>query len=251
MGRPTIEDRLRHRERPSGRAAMYQSWRQLLFLHWSFSPAAIQATLPKGLTVDTYEGQAWVGVVPFWMREIRPWWLPAIPGLSNFLELNLRTYVHDEQGNSGVWFYSLDADLRPAIWTARRFFHLNYQRSAMTSARDEATGQVKYASQRFPLGDSAVATFRYRPTSVATEAQPGTLEFFLVERYLLFSCAPHGQLWTGQVNHPPYPIQAVAVDEWSEIHFELNGLTRPNRPPEHATMSQGVDVEVFGLRASS
>ncbi len=91
---------------------MYHSWQDLLFLHWTFKPDLIQQLLPPGLHVDTFDGHAWLGVVPFFMRNIRPWWCPAIPGLSHFQELNLRTYVVDEQGTPGVWFLSLDADWR-------------------------------------------------------------------------------------------------------------------------------------------
>src|SRR5438105_3699987 len=108
MTLPSLDDRLRQRERPSGSVAMYHTWRDLLFLHWRVEPERIQRTLPPGLFVDTYDGAAWVGVVPFFMRNIRPWWLPCIPGLSNFMELNLRTYVYDAAGTPGVWFYALD-----------------------------------------------------------------------------------------------------------------------------------------------
>jgi len=87
---------------------MYQRWRRLLFLHWDWDVAAVQATLPAGLTVDPWEGRAWLGVVPFRMEGVRPRFLPAMGGLSNFPELNVRTYVRDERGRAGVWFYSLD-----------------------------------------------------------------------------------------------------------------------------------------------
>jgi uncharacterized protein len=105
---------------------MYQQWRDLLFLHWEYSTATIQATLPDGLYVDTFDGKAYLGVVPFFMRNIRPRYLPTVPGISNFMELNLRTYVHDREGVPGVWFYSLDANQHLAVKIARRFFHLPY-----------------------------------------------------------------------------------------------------------------------------
>lgn len=100
---------------------MYQRWRDLLFLHWEYPVEQIQQTLPPGLRVDTYHGQAYLGIVPFFMCDIRPRFLPAVRGISHFLELNLRTYVYDEAGVPGVWFYSLDANQRLAVKVARRF----------------------------------------------------------------------------------------------------------------------------------
>lgn len=248
MAIPTREDRLRHRDRPPGPAVMYQSWQQLLFLHWQVPVQTVQASLPTGLTVDTYQGQAWVGVVPFWMRNIRPRGCPRVPGISNFLELNLRTYVHDENGNVGVWFYSLDANQRLAVWTARTFFHLNYQRAEMESSRDPNTGQVDFRTRRIQQGTIPPARFRYCPTTSPAIAPPGTFEFFLIERYMLFARDRGGQLWTGRVFHPPYPLQSVALETWSDQHFLLNGLPAPNRVPDHVVMSPGVDVEIFGIQ---
>ncbi|MEI6536644.1 MAG: DUF2071 domain-containing protein, partial [Verrucomicrobiaceae bacterium] len=103
---PGDSQRLAARELQPGSPVMFQQWRDLLFLHWEYSAAAIQATLPEGLFVDTFDGKAYLGVVPFFMRKIRPRFLPAVPGISDFMELNLRTYVHDRAGVPGVWFYS-------------------------------------------------------------------------------------------------------------------------------------------------
>ncbi len=105
---------------------MRQSWDHLLFLHWVLSPARIQETLPPGLWVDCHDGQAYLGIVPFFMMRIRPNGLPSVPYLSHFLECNVRTYVHDEQGTPGVWFYSLDTNRWLAHWIARNFFKLPY-----------------------------------------------------------------------------------------------------------------------------
>ena len=116
---PTPEDRLLTRNRPDGRAVMHQSWRRLLFLHWEVDPAVLASRLPAGLHLDLHGGKAWLGVVPFLMCDVRPRGLPAVPGLSNFPELNVRTYVHDKNGVAGVWFFSLDAGQRPADREAR------------------------------------------------------------------------------------------------------------------------------------
>ena len=127
MHTPTLTQRLEYQKRPQNKAVvMYQKWRDLLFLHWEFDPQVIQETLPAGLHVDTYQGRAYLGLVPFYMKDIRPRFCPCIPGISNFLEMNLRTYVFDSTGRPGVWFYSLDANQWLAVRIARRFFHLPY-----------------------------------------------------------------------------------------------------------------------------
>ncbi len=226
---------------------MYQRWESLLFLHWRFDAAVIQATLPPGLWVDTFDGAGWLGVVPFQMRGVRPRGLPAVPGLSNFPELNLRTYVVDATGRPGVWFYSLDTPQRIANWIARTFFHLNYRR-----ARFEVTQkgrQVRYRSQlKEAAGWGAVQCYEWTRSGRPFHAEPGSLEFFLVERYRLFAYdAKRGRLLTGQVHHEPYPIESVELGQYSGALFESSGLTIPAGPPVHAIASAGVDVGVFPL----
>ncbi len=247
MPAPTLEDRLRVRQRPTGRSAMFQSWRELLFLHWDFPAEQIQATLPPGLHVDTFDGNAWLGVVPFRMRQLRPWWLPPIPGVTNFLDMNLRTYVHDDRGTSGIWFYSLEANHALAIWGARRFYHLNYQHARMSHAHDHTTGWTEFSSQRTGASTDLNCQFRYRPTTLPCPAEPGSFEFFLVERYVLFARSPQGQLSIGTVVHEPYPISEVELPQWSDSLLPLNGFERPGRPPVHAAMCRGVDVDVYRL----
>ena len=110
---------------------MRQRWAGLLVLHWPIEISLIQDRLPPGLHVDTFNGQAWIGVVPFFMQRVRPTGLPPVPWLSWFLELNVRTYVHDDAGNPGVWFFSLDCNQPVAVEIARRAFHLPYQHAAM------------------------------------------------------------------------------------------------------------------------
>jgi uncharacterized protein len=99
---------------PERKPAMYQSWQELLFLHWEIAPEVIAATLPDGLVPHLREGRAYLGIVPFLMRNIRPRGFPCVPWISDFLELNVRTYVLGPGGVPGVWFYSLDTDRRVA-----------------------------------------------------------------------------------------------------------------------------------------
>src|SRR5262245_39115318 len=125
MKKPQLYDRLSIRNKPSQAVlVMYQNWRDLLFIHWEYDSAFIQSTLPRGLYVDSFQGKAYVGIVPFFMNNVHPRYFPNLPGISNFLELNVRTYVHDENGTPGIWFYSLTANSWLAVQLARRIFHL-------------------------------------------------------------------------------------------------------------------------------
>ena len=225
---------------------MYQQWHDLLFLHWEYPAAAIQATLPHGLFVDTFEGKAYLGVVPFFMRKVRPRFLPAVPGISDFMELNLRTYVHDRSGVPGVWFHSLDANQWLAVAIARRFFRLPYEYAQMRSTRT-AQGRIHYASLR--TGERATGgqcVYAYAPGPPLPPPVPGSLEFFLVERYRLYASGPAG-LRRGAVAHAPYALCRAEVTAWDEELLTLDGFTPTGRPPDHVVMSRGVDVTVYPL----
>lgn len=222
---------------------MRQSWEHLLFLHWQWDPAAIQRTLPAGLTVDTHEGSAWLGVVPFYMSRIRPVFLPPVLWISWFLELNVRTYVCDERGRPGVWFYSLDCNRPPAVWLARTFFHLPYQHATMQATT--VGDRTSYRSQR--RGDAVASEFEWTGVGEPAAAEPGTLEFYLAERYRLFAVTPSGRIRSGSVHHTPYPLRRAEVGKYSTRLLELAGFESPTRPPDHACCSRGVDVSVFAL----
>ena len=243
---PTLAQRLAMRELPALPFVMHQCWEQLLFLHWSFDPTLIQASMPPGLTVDVFDGKAWVAIVPFLMRKIRPRFSPAVPGVSNFLETNLRTYVYDEQGRPGVWFYSLECNQPLAVWVARTGFYLPYQHASMTAVQGPDQRMI-YTSQR--RGDAQVSRFEYQLRSRVGEAEPGSLEFFLAERYALFSKTPRG-LRLGRVHHRPYPVAQAEVSSWDTRLFTLNGLPEPGRPPDHIMGSEGVQVRVFPLQTT-
>lgn len=236
---------------PEGPLVMHQKWRNLLFLHWKVDAAAVQALLPRGLTVHTHGGDAWIGVVPFLMRDVRPRFLPAVPRLSNFGELNLRTYVLGPDGRPGVWFFSLDADQALAVKIARRFFHLPYQLARITTT-GHIDGSLTFESMRHGADPRLACRFRYRGKGPAAPAEPGTLEHFLVERYFLFAWNPNTErLSVGRVNHEPYVLQNPEVPVGDDMLFALDalpGIPRPARPWDHATYSAGVDVAVHGLR---
>ncbi len=234
------------RQRPPAQPVMFQQWRDLLFLHWEFSVPEIQRTLPDGLFVDTFAGKAYLGVVPFFMQNIRPRFFPAVPGISNFMEMNLRTYVHDRAGVPGVWFYSLDANQRLAVAIARRFFHLPYEDAKMKSSRTKS-GAIRYESKRSGGdADGVVCAFEYAPGAELPTAGPASLEFFLVERYRLYA-GTGSRLWRGAVFHQPYPLCRVEVTAWDDHLLSINRFTPACRRPPHILMSRGVDVSIFPL----
>ncbi|MFN0079477.1 MAG: YqjF family protein [Prosthecobacter sp.] len=278
---PTLESRLAVRERPSRAHVMHQRWEQLLFLHWRWDAAEIQRTLPPGLFVDMFQGEAWLAIVPFLMRGIRPRFCPPVPGISNFLELNVRTYVHDEQGRPGVWFYSLDCNQPLAVWTARTFFHLPYQHAHMQARESvlKCAGPPALSNVHRPAKSSrglehsktlprdlnahmdswidytchrrsepSAARFRYRLQPQTHLAEPGSLEFFLAERYLLFSQSPKG-IRCGQVHHTPYPLANANLEAHDVKPLLQAGFAHPNRPPDHIIGSPGIDVRVYALTA--
>jgi uncharacterized protein YqjF (DUF2071 family) len=255
---------------PTGPVVMHQRWRELLFLHWVIDPAVIAATLPPGLTVDTFcreDGgphRAYLGIVPFQMQRVRPRFLPPVPGLSWFGELNLRTYVLGPDGRPGVWFYSLDAHQHLAVWLARKLFALPYHHAVIRSRRRGE--RVDYGWRRGgPIDPASEPAFAYDTPSAedAAPVQPGTLEHFLVERYLLYSRRPlflyetsgpsapghDGELWVGRVDHPPYRTAPARLIQSDHQLFALNGLAPPgSAPPCSVLWSPGVDVEVYPLR---
>ncbi len=247
--KPTEELRRSICQRPMGRqVVMYQKWRRLLFLHWEIEPQIIRDTLPPGLEVDTFEGRAYVGVVPFFMRDIRPRFCPTVPGISHFLELNVRTYVHDERGRPGVWFYSLDANQSLAVLLARRFFFLPYFNSKMSASVQNEV--VTYASWRHGSEQKHLSSYIYSGTESIPLPEPGSLEFFLIERYLLFAYQEkRRRLYSGRVYHKPYSLLQAEVESYSSSPMELAGFAAPMRPPDHAIFSPGVDVDIFGIQA--
>ena len=241
---PTDQQRLATRERPSGFPVMKQRWAGLAFFHWSVDPETIASRLPPGLHVDTFRGKAWIGIVPFFMQRIRPVGLPPLPWLSWFHELNVRTYVFDENGDPGVWFFSLDCNQPIAVEIARKAFNLPYEHAAMSST----TGDETHYRSRRKNSTLPEATFRYPSTVSPEPAILGSLEWFLVERYLLFSASKKGTLHIGRVHHSPYLIEPATGTECSTTPFALNGFPEPTCPPESILLANPVDVTIFPLR---
>jgi uncharacterized protein len=244
MPHPTLDQRLAARANGVASPAMYQRWSDLLFLHWKWDAQDLQRRLPPGLFVDTHEGHAWLGIVPFYMQRVRPRFLPAVPGLSWFLELNVRTYVFDEHGTPGVWFFSLDCDQPLAVRIARAGFGLPYFDARM-SAEKEPSSLIQYRCQRD--GEATISAIDYQLAPTTNLAEPGTLEFFLAERYALFANTPRG-LRIGYVEHKPYPLAQANVPRWDAATAQWNGFELITRLPDHIISSPGVDVRIGALK---
>jgi uncharacterized protein YqjF (DUF2071 family) len=208
---------------------MAMRWHGLLFMHWAVDAARLRPRVPPGLEIETFDGRAWLGVVPFTMSGVRHRLLPPVPGLSAFPELNVRTYVRAEKdGRPGVWFFSLDAASRAAVTVARAAFGLAYM-SAQMSARREG-GAVRYESRRrgphdrLAYGETATteAEFRARYAPAGEPAPPGagSLEDFLTNRFCLYAWKK-GVLVRGEIDHEPWPLRAA----WAEV--ERNTIAAP------------------------
>ena len=246
-------DRIRPTLRPRRHAVMRMNWRDLLFLHWPMPAAALRALVPPQLELDLFDGTAYVGLVPFTMTGVRPVGVPPVPGLSSFHETNVRTYVRLGDRDPGVWFFSLDAANRIAVKLARSLFHLPYRYARMflehepRSRPDDSPTSIVYAGVRhWPGPLPASYAIRATPTGNVQPAQPGSLEHFLAERYLLYALRKN-QLYQGQVHHTPYPLQSASLLSINETLLAAAGLDRPSTAPI-AHFSVGVNVEVFALQ---
>ncbi len=225
---------------PPGRLVMYQRWRSLLFLHFSCEPEEIQKLLPSGLEVDTFDEKAWVGLVPFRMEGIRPRFLPPFPNSSAFPETNVRTYVHKNGHEPGVWFFSLDAASPLACQVARSLWRLPYHEAHM-AVLEEPSSRHYTCQRRQGSHESVIEADIGKPID---PPQPGSLEFFLIERYLLYANRT-GSMLKGRVHHPPYPLQEAVVKRVDDSLIAAAGI-QP-RPFEHALYSPGVDVKIFAI----
>lgn len=223
---------------------MKQTWHDLLFAHWPIPPEQMRTHVPAQLTLDTFEGQCWIGVIPFRMSGIRARFLLPIPGLSALPELNVRTYV-TYHGKPGVYFFSLDAASLPAVWAARTFYHLPYFHATMSA--ENRDGTIHYSSIR----RHSSAEFRgiYQPTSNSRPPVRGSLEHWLTERYCLYTIHEN-EIYRCEIHHPPWPLQDA------EAHIEVNtmaGAAGIDLPPTQTVLhfSARQDVLIWPLRKAS
>ena len=236
---PESADRRMSRDRPGGVPVMHQSWGSLLFLHWRVEAEQVRPLIPERLSVDTFEGSAWITVVPFTSWGLRASFMPPVPFLSEFHELNVRTYVHVD-GVPGVWFLSLDANSRAAVWAARTSYHLPYFHADIALTKDGE--RIVYDLKRT---DDPPASLHARWTigGNARIAAPDTLELFLVERYCLYA-ARGRRLFRARIHHEPWPLNDARLEAFESSMIESHGLPTPDHDPL-LQCSPGVSVEIW------
>jgi uncharacterized protein YqjF (DUF2071 family) len=214
---------------PASPWIMTQTWHDLLFAHWPIPPEVLRARVPAQLPLDLFEGQAWLGIVPFHMSNVAPRGVPALPGISAFPELNVRTYV-SIGGKPGVYFFSLDATNPIAVRVARAVFHLPYYTADMT-VRENA-GEICYTSRRtWPGSAQAELDTQYAPVDQPRPPRPGTLEYFLTERYCLYTLDRRGRTCILEIHHPPWPLQNARAAFRGNTMAEAMGVRLPDTPP--------------------
>ena len=221
-----------------------QGWRRLLFLHWPVPPDALRGVVPPALPLDLRDGSAWVSVIAFDIRAARPPLLPAPLGI-DFLETNVRTYVRRGGGEPAIWFFSLEASSALAVAAARVAYGLPYWFARM--AREREDGREVYRTVRRQGPGAPGLEVRYRVGEPRGTAEPGSLDAFLVERYLLH-VVRRGQVRTVRVRHASYPLREVEVASVSEDLLAAGGVERPAGAPL-AHFSDGVDVDVLRVVA--
>lgn len=224
---------------------MRMRWRDLLFAHWQIEVEAIRPLVPPSLDIDTFDGRAYIGIVPFLMEDVAPRGLPAIPRLSAFPEVNVRTYVRRE-GIDGVWFLSLDASNRIAVEGARLGFHLPYFYASMSI--DGGGDTVHFRSKRRDRRHRAASLdVRYRPTGPVELAAPGSLEDWLTARYRLFAVDGRGRLSRTEIRHAPWPLRPASAEFWVESLAAAHGISLPHSPP-HLLFAERLDVRAWWPR---
>lgn len=216
----------------------HQRWQTLTFLHWAYDPVDVQRLLPADLEVHTFDGLAWVGLTPFALADFHPPGLPAIPGLSSFPETNLRTYVLDRNGLDGLWFFSLDADAPATVLGARTLLQLPYHWSAMTV---EANSTVTYRSRR-RWSPTAGHDIVVAPGAPLAPEQLDQRDHFLTGRWRAFTKIVD-YVVTVPVEHQPWPLWSVRVDQLDQDLFSAAGLPQPQGEPL-VHYSPGVNVRL-------
>lgn len=214
---------------PDGPWLMTQSWHDLLFAHWPVDARLLREKLPAGLPLDTFDGQVWLGIVPFHMTNVAPRGVPALPFVSAFPEINVRTYV-TLRGKPGVYFFSLDASNALAVRVARRLFHLPYYTATMRV--EESNGTIAFHSTRNTQADGdAEFAASYRPIGPVQHPVPGTLEHFLTERYCLYTVDGSSRAKRLEIHHGPWPLQAAEAEIAVNTMADAAGIPLPATPP--------------------
>ncbi|WP_248963931.1 YqjF family protein [Sphaerisporangium perillae] len=223
------------------RPVMHQRWSALTFIHWRYPAGVVQALLPEGLTVETFDGSAYVGLVPFLMEGVRPPGVPPLPWLSRFPETNVRTYVRDALGRSGLWFLSLDAERLPAVLGGRAGYRLPYYWSAM-SVRVDGDRHLYRCRRRWPGPAGARGDAEVELGPPLSETERDERASFLTDRYRLFTLIA-GRPAHAEVEHPPWRLHHARLVRVRQDLLQAAGLPAPDHDPlMHA--SPGVAVRI-------
>ena len=236
-------ERLALRERPDGQPLMHQKWGKLLFMHWPIEAAELRALVPEQLEIDTFDGSAWIGIIPFTMWDIRafPPYLPAVPGLDAAHELNVRTYVHYDR-IPGVYFFSLDCNSVTAVMGARTFYHLPYFNAAIDLEQHGDT--IDYALRRT---DDPPARFQasWNIEGTVPFSHPDSLEFFLTERYCLY-VEDGDDIHRARISHAPWPLHKATMNSYESTMIEALGLQARRGEPV-LNYAEEIDVDIWPL----
>ena len=234
----TILERVAHRpwQLPDGPWLMTQTWHDLLFTHWPVGTDELRPLVPRAFELDTFARQSWIGVVPFFMTNVAPRGIPAVSWISEFPELNVRTYVRSGD-RPGVYFFSLDAASALAVKTARLLLNLPYFSAAMSVGVHQS--RVVYQSRREDPAQTAIFEADYSPTGACFAAQPGTLEYFLTERYCLYNVDHQGRPYRLEIHHPPWELQSADAVIRQNTMADAAGISLPaTRPLLHFAKRQ-------------
>jgi len=222
---------------PNAPWVMTQTWHDLLFAHWPADLRELRARVPRQFELDVFNGEAWVGIVPFHMTNVAPRGFPSLPWISAFPELNVRTYIR-VQDRPGIYFFSLDAGSMLAVATARTLLNLPYY-SASMRVRPYAGG-IEYESRRKSGERVASLMASYAPTGSPFRAAAGTLEYFVTERYCLYHLNHRGTPYRLEIHHPPWPLQPAEGRFTANTMAEAAGISLSGPPLLHFSKRQDV-----------
>jgi hypothetical protein len=232
-------DRETIRQRPAELPLMEHHWGKLLFMHWPIPAERLRALVPPQLTIDTFDGQAWVGITPFTLWNVRLSFTPPVPYLSDFHELNVRTYVL-YRGVPGVWFFSLNTNSSMTVFGARTFYFLPYFNSDIDLRQEGDI--IDYRLRRTEAGRTAAFDATWEIGKELPEADPGTLEFFLTERYCLYSASGES-IYRARIHHRPWPLRQAALLSHASDIAESDYLPKlKGKPLVHYAEALAVDV---------
>jgi len=213
---------------PEGAWVMTQTWHDLLFAHWPIDAGALREHVPSEFDLDLFDGAAWLAIVPFHMTNVAPRGVPSLPWISEFPELNVRTYVRVYE-KPGIYFFSLDAGSALAVQAARSLLNLPYYAAAMNVTPN--AGRIEYDSRREDGAAGAFLSGSYRPIGAPFEASRGSLEYFLTERYCLYNLDHRGRPYRLDIHHPPWPLQPADADFTRNTMADAIGVSLPDAKP--------------------